>query len=913
NHGLIIASHNGLTVYRDGEFNVASQDPWATSIRDMVRDGRGVLWFAGRHGLWSSENEAFREHTLPTKEIYSVMTHSGKTYVGATGRLYVLDGESEVIELPLGSEHSDANILDMDYHRDGYVWLATTRGLFQLQDNQFRQPTDPRLKDASVDLVLVDEDLNLWFHGPEIFGRIYPDGSLEMPEVGNDSFGFRPKLTRMFKDQDGTHWHTSVFFGFGAIQNPTARRVSYSEGLGSTNPSALFSHQNLGLVVGTDNGIVQLDGHTIDVLFEHDFSADKQIRSIGLRDEKSLLVGTEKGLYVLDLQTGDFSTINYAGLGQATINGFLPDHGHILVATNLGIFDLEEDTATLLSQTEGVSIQTMLMDSDGLVWVGTNLGLARLDTNMIRFQANDHSVGRIIAIAELPTGYIVAASANNGLLIESGEGWHHVNEASGLIPESIIDLKVHDEHLWIVTAGGVFRTPNASLREPISKISLEPVVTQLMYKGFPDYFCCKGLNAAVHRGVFYVSTHDGVLVFDTQISVNQVPLPEPYIKTVEASGEAVAFNAGVVEVKPDNNQLRINYSALALTRGEHTTFRYRVPGFIDEWVEVGKTTSAQFQEIPPGNFRFELQASGLADTWGGTTAVEFTRFATLFETVQARLLILSLAVVLGIFLVWMSLVYTRSRRQILQTEIQERVAELKRVNSELTRANQELRQTSQIDPLTGLVNRRYFDPDNHGALAQSMVDQGLLLMVDIDFFKKVNDSFGHNNGDDILCQFADVLTSVTRQSDLIVRWGGDEFLLICQSLDDDAGVLLNRVCDAVKDYGFRTHDGRSVNLTCSIGCVRYPLWQRGTLWTNFDKLMEFADAALYSVKQQGRDGWAMLRRGSTSNVDIKSRHINNELKKFVDQRHLVWVSSRPDLGPSAPSSVTHLDDVRSKR
>ncbi len=914
---LFVASDRGLTVYQDGQFSVISEDHWSKFINDMTRDAMGRVWFASGQGVWSLDEAQFYQHDFGLPQANAVMTHAGKTYVGGDGAFVVVDGQSgQVQNVALDEAYNNVRIHAIEYHPSGQVWVATSQGLFRLEDDRLVLPDDPRLLGKSVTLVLADKDSNLWFYGPETFGRIYPDGDIELPQVDQSMFGFKPQLTRMFEDQFGTHWHTSKFFGFGGIQNPTARRISYSEGLGSPNATAVISDHSLGVIVGTDQGIVQLKQNTITQLLERDFSGEGRVQAFGLGEGDTLLVGTKSGLFTFGLESRSLQRVDHEVLAKVCINGFLRDHGRILVGTDQGVFEISDGAVKLVPETEGLTVRSLMLDTDGRIWMGTDQGIERLGLDGLKKLTSEYELGKVVSLVQLPNGQVIAATAEHGLLVQIEDGWHRIQESDGLLPERIIDLEIENEFLWVTTGGGVFRTPHADLQDITAPIELEPVVTQPRYKGFPDDFCCTGESAAattIHDGSVYSTSYDGVLVFETSVDVSQVTPPSPYIKSVTASGIELKDTNQVV-VLPDNNQIKIDYSALSLTRGHQTTFRYRIPGFIDDWVEVGNTRSLRLQEIPPGTFDFQLQASGLAQVWSDEIGgFSFVREATVFETSSARLGAWAAAVAAGVLLVWLSLVYTRSRREKLQNEIQQSLVELKQVNRELRRANQELRQTSQIDPLTGLVNRRFFDPDNHGALGEAAVEQGLLLMVDIDFFKKVNDSYGHTTGDEILCQFAEVLTSVTRQSDLIARWGGEEFLMICQSLDDDATVLLNRVCETVKSHGFRTPDGANLRLTCSIGCVRYPLWQRGTLWTNFDKLLEFADAALYAVKQQGRDGWAMLRRGPNANIDLKSRRINKELHRFVEQRHLLWSANRPDMSPNVPSSVTRLHQIKSKQ
>ena len=141
------------------------------------------------------------------------------------------------------------------------------------------------------------------------------------------------------------------------------------------------------------------------------------------------------------------------------------------------------------------------------------------------------------------------------------------------------------------------------------------------------------------------------------------------------------------------------------------------------------------------------------------------------------------------------------------------------------------REVAITDPLTGLKNRRYMLLTMGGDIAAAQrkrrnapfgvrpSDADLLfLLIDLDRFKSVNDEFGHQAGDTMLIQVADVLRESCRASDTIVRWGGDEFLLVSRFSDRRTGpVLAERVRAAIEQRVFEFSDGRTVQRTCSLG------------------------------------------------------------------------------------------------
>ena len=146
------------------------------------------------------------------------------------------------------------------------------------------------------------------------------------------------------------------------------------------------------------------------------------------------------------------------------------------------------------------------------------------------------------------------------------------------------------------------------------------------------------------------------------------------------------------------------------------------------------------------------------------------------------------------------------------------------------------RELAVTDPLTGLKNRRYMLLTMGGDIAAAQrkrrnapfgvrpSDADLVfLLIDLDRFKSVNDEFGHQAGDTMLIQVADVLRESCRASDTIVRWGGDEFLLVSRFSDRRTGsVLAERIRAAIEPRVFEFGDGRTVHRTCSIGFASFP-------------------------------------------------------------------------------------------
>ncbi len=151
------------------------------------------------------------------------------------------------------------------------------------------------------------------------------------------------------------------------------------------------------------------------------------------------------------------------------------------------------------------------------------------------------------------------------------------------------------------------------------------------------------------------------------------------------------------------------------------------------------------------------------------------------------------------------------------------------------------------DSLTGLANRRVFE-DRLGPLLESARRHGrpiTLASMDLDYFKQINDTFGHAKGDQVLRMVAQAMSGMVRTSDLLVRIGGDEFQLLMPETEmANARILVERLCKAVHDLGIQAPG--SPRLGVSIGFVQ---WQPGL---STEEWLQRADEALYQAKAMGR-------------------------------------------------------------
>jgi len=177
--------------------------------------------------------------------------------------------------------------------------------------------------------------------------------------------------------------------------------------------------------------------------------------------------------------------------------------------------------------------------------------------------------------------------------------------------------------------------------------------------------------------------------------------------------------------------------------------------------------------------------------------------------------------------------------------------ELRKRNSELQSMLHHVEALAITDPLTGLYNRRRFDDvlKREFAVTKRYATPLSCLMVDVDHFKRINDLYGHDAGDRVLCNVAGRLTSTLREVDLAARFGGEEFaILLPQTPRDGAVIVAERIASLVRRENFEFDEG-SASVTVSIGVAESQDVTGGAP----EGLVKAADSALYLAKSRGRD------------------------------------------------------------
>lgn len=589
---------------------------------------------------------------------------------------------------------------------------------------------------------------------------------------------------------------------------------------------------------------------------------------VTLEDGPDLLVGTSSGLFRL---SGGLAhrigppRIVYAMWRSAG------DPGRVWLGLKSGLSSIRKSGDAWLDEGPfpGVpaQVRTIVEAPKGTLWLGTTFaGVQR-----VRVEDAGRRLGAVVPVKSPSEAYTflfggrVLVTSAHGLLRIDGE--HTVPETAvdGLAPglEAYLAAEDAQGNLWIAT-----NPPGVALRGTTGRYRYEA----RLLEGLPRM----DVQSMVPEpdGVVWFGSEKGLFRFDTRAAVDAAAPTRPLIRRVSAGAEGALYEGAGGEderreprIGAGRTRLRFECAAVSFVLGARPLYQYRLEGSGEEWSEWTAEPAREYTNLWEGRYRFQVRTSGLYGAVSEAASFAFVVLPPWHRTVPAWIAYALVLAGLVSAVVRIRHRALRRRARVLETLVAEKTVELgraveqlrvaneevERKNDALETVNRELESLSYRDGLTGIANRRTFDDvlQKEWARAYRAEAPLSLLLLDIDLFKKLNDSRGHQEGDACLRRVAQrVSEGLRRSGDLPARYGGEELAVILPAADSEAArKIADSLRAAIEGLGIRHEESPFRVVTVSVG-VSSARPREGGLP---EGLVAAADRALYRAKGAGRN------------------------------------------------------------
>ena len=952
----------------------------------LTQDAAGFLWGGGETGLFRWDGYRFRSYAADRSVPDGLRDHMiqalhrderGRLWVGTAsgGLAFYEPGQDRFVSVPSMGDGGAQCVWAIDDDGHGGLWVATDKGLFELDSDRrivgrLRHDADrsDSLPDDKVQSVLRDARGTLWVGGPS--GLVHGTDAntrftaVPLPGTSNDAV----EVSHLLEDDAGRIWIGTRQHGAYVIGSDrgTPRRIMATAGAedASAEIMAMAEIAPDRIWLGTfGHGIVEVDGATLRTRairrnpFVPDSLDNDTVQSM-YRDRSGIVwVGTNLGLSQYIPGSGSILTM-FGDPGR--IDGLVGEDVSTVLARSDGTLwaGSENNGITILGpsgQREGIlAIQRVFCLAEtpsGAVLIGTRNGLYMTDPSGRRFTRLEvpqrRATAGVFALRVLD-GVVWLGGGNDGLwklrldadgnvtvmqhedaprltngtvgsieprpdgllAVGTNRGFNLLNRVTGAIEQIVPDpadpnalgaghvttfMSDRRGRLWVGTdtaglavlvgrdgtgrprfrrVGVAEGLPNADVNKML--IDRQGQVMVSTDNGLaivdPDTFAVRvlrrtdGVAIAIYGADSGDVTPRGELVFGGVGGMTMVQpgiiatwnyRPPVVVTEIRIGGRTVPIgqpgwsdaNLAVtaLQIPPDANALAVEFSALDYSEPEHNRYRYRLDGFDRGWVETDATRRvAAYTNLPIGDYTLRLSGSNRNGVWTEQgVALRICVLPAWYQRWWFRSAEMLAAVLLAVILVYAWTLILRRRQHELERQVAERTAEL-------SASQQQLQQFAYFDALTALPNRRAFNEAFRTLLGgvPLRADDFALLLIDLDGFKQVNDTLGHDAGDALLVVAAGRMRDAVREGDFVARLGGDEFAILLHVVQDQDWT--NSVCERIV-RGMAapiTIKDRRVEIGASVGVALFP--QHGQTQ---DELYRHVDLALYEAKRAGRGVW----------------------------------------------------------
>ena len=903
--------------------------PRSASVDAVVDAGGGALWVGGDGGLdrFDERSGSFTPVLLaprgPQPVVWTVrVDRAGTVWAGTQDGLYVRGpGATHFREFPLRSGNiTKPAIYSLYNDAAGRLWAGSVDVLFVFDPahRSVRQVRAGGQNAASLapgqQWSLIEMTPGMMWAGTDAAISIVDAATFHVHRVLADA-GYGGGLSsgralQFLRDRSGLVWVANHVGGL-LLFNPFSAglyEISTSRldiGFAEKGAVALAARPGNRLWIGGFAGrLAEFSARSMRPIVAG-VANHAAVQALATDRDGTVWVGTTEGLCRLTTGASEARCPAHpTKLTGSSIYAFDDQGSQLWVGGSAGLFtdDIGDGAIAPFPRAgrEGFAnsqVRVLYRDRKNRLWVGTENGLDRVDpggaiAHFTYAPGNDDSMGSggMASLLEDRRGRIWAG-ANGGpmdVISEDARGhehFRHVGVADGM-PHENVDGVAEDPRgrIWASTDRGIALIDPDTLKARAFGLA----------DGVSDGAYWAGTVSETAEGTIFFGGLDGVTVIAPDAASPWTYAPPVVVSALQVGRRnvpAAAVNRGdaTIDLPPSARDIDVEFAALDYSAPQTLRYAYKLDGYDRDWSDVDtQHRSATYTHLSPGDYTLEVRGSNRLGLWSRHVLRIGIRALPAWYETWWFLLLLALAVVL------VGYVAHRMRTTVLrrrQSELEELVSERTHALSE---ANLRLQELSLSDPLTGLRNRRflaqhvdadvavalrrYDDWRMAGAAGDPPYDADLLFyLVDLDHLKTINDQYGHHSGDAVLIQMRDRLLEVFRESDFIVRWGGDEFLAVARgSKRLEAAAIAERICQAVGQRAFELGGGQSLQCGVSVGFAAYPFVPAAPSGLGWPDIVGLADQALYKAKQSGRSTWCGLLAGRNADPASLARQLESD-------------------------------------
>ncbi len=890
----IATSGGGLVLYKNGVFkNFGIKDGLPSDIVQYIfEDSRKRLWIgmlSGGAALF--ENGKFKifdlKNGLLNDRVYGIIEdNAGKIWIGTNEGITIFENEKPVAHLSEKDGLSSKRIRALFKDKSGKIWIGTGGNGLNLWDNGKLTLYGEKEGFGKWIIYAIYEDKanNLWIGTSGGGLKRFSNNQFASYSVED---GLSDNMVRSFlEDTEGNLWVGTYNGGVNLFREGKFTPYTTKEGLASNMMFSIYEDIDNSVLLGSyGGGLIKWKNGVFSNINSKDGLSSNLVGSI-LRDRTGKLwVGTYgQGVNLID-DSGHVTIFDEIdGIKTESISAIFEDKKQrIWFGTYIkGLYLYENGKATNFSTANGLKsnmIRVIGEDKSGNVWIGTDGGgVSVFSDSGIKTYTTENGLSNNLVFSFYcdKEGVVWVGTYGGGISVFRKGKWSNISRKNGLFDDVVYSL-LEDKKgkFWMSSNKGIF---TASRQELIDFIDGKIKYIESLSYGISD-----GMRTTECNGGFQSSgliRKDGILWFPTvagiveanpeNIPVNRYKIPV-YIEKIVADEKPVSILKKLT-LPPSTDKLEFHYTGLSYVAPSKVKFKYMLKGYDKKWVDADKRRVAYYTNLAPGKYTFMVMAANADNVWNETAAtISFEKKPYFYQTLWFYGALILLLLELIYLLTRWRIKQIKQRNKMLENLVEKRTEELKGANSELTKAYAELKEISLRDPMTALRNRRYLieiileETQNHAITKSFELKKGEprghistnvygVYLIDLDHFKMVNDTYGHESGDMVLKQLAEIFRKITRKDDVVTRWGGEEFVII---LRDTKAEFLPQFADkirkAVENYDFKIADGSTIRKTCSTGFLQFPFFEDKPELISVEHCIALADHGLYYAKSHGRN------------------------------------------------------------